>query len=204
MKIAFDIGGVLSKYPDIFRPLVERLLLAPAVISVRENGSVDVHVISDMKPHEKAVAYCHDNGFLVPPERIHCADYEADGEACKALLCASLGIDILVDDHGGYVCTPGSPPVRLLVMPDPSRPYYDDDWKTDGSEGNFGRRRNPAGSKRPPENRGCQKPGGWLLCVNCRKPITAGAAVGYQGGSRSHPVHVECEVRIERSANGGV
>lgn len=143
MRIAFDIGGVLSKYPQFFRPLVAALLDAPGV---------EVFVVSDMKPHAKAVAFCHDNGFMVSPERIVCADYETYGEYCKTDVCQGLGISVLVDDFAGYVAVPGSPPVRLLVMPDPFLPYYADDWKTDGSEGSFGRR-NPPGSKRPPEDR---------------------------------------------------
>lgn len=148
MKIAFDIGGVLSKYPDIFRPLVD-------LLCNRGNDpryGIEVYIISDMKPHEKAVAFCHDNGFMVPAERIICANYEIDGEMCKAETCWSLGIDILIDDFPGYVATLHCPPVRLLVMPDPTRPYYADQWKTDGSEGEFGRR-NPPGSKKPPEDR---------------------------------------------------
>lgn len=134
MKIAFDIGGVLSKYPDILRPLVDVL--------IRHGGDdVEVFVISDMKPHAKAVAFCHDNGFEVPRDRIICADYDAHGENCKAIACEDLGIDMLIDDFPGYVAQIGSPRVRLLVMPDPSKPYYADEWQTDGSEGGFGRRK---------------------------------------------------------------
>jgi hypothetical protein len=142
VRIAFDIGGVLSKQPDIFRPLVYALLQTE-----RASGYlVRVFVISDMRPHAKAVAFCHDNGFMVPPERIICADYDTHGENCKAVVCEELSIDVLVDDFPGYVAQIGSPRVRLLVMPDPSQPYYADDWKTDGSEGNFGRRKlAPAG-----------------------------------------------------------
>jgi hypothetical protein len=147
VRIAFDIGGVLSKFPDVFRPLFDAVLAAEAF------GKVEVWVVSDMKPHAKALAFCHDNNFWVRPERVVCADYQANGEACKAVVCEQLGIDVLVDDFIGYIATPGRPPVRLLVMPDPELPYYADDWKTDGSEGNFGRR-NPPGSKRPPEDRG--------------------------------------------------
>lgn len=136
MKIAFDIGGVLSKYPAVFRPLVKLLLgrgSDPAY-------GVEVFIISDMKPHTKAVAFCYDNGFMVPPERILCADYDQYGEQCKSKICWENDIDILVDDHMGYLTAAGAPWVRLFVMPDPNLPYYDDSWKTDGSEGNFGRR----------------------------------------------------------------
>lgn len=143
VRVAFDIGGVLSKYPDVFRLVVSTLVVS---------SEVEVYILSDMKPHAKAVAFCHDNDFFVPPENIICCDYEQYGETCKAVECERLGIDILVDDFPGYVATVGNPLVRLLVMPDPSLPYYADSWKTDGSEGNFGRR-NPLGSKRPTEDR---------------------------------------------------
>lgn len=144
VRVAFDIGGVLSKYPGIWRPIFHVLARAPGI---------DVYVISDMKPHAKTMAFCHDNGFMVPAEQIRCADYETYGELCKAVLCRELGIDVLIDDHMGYLVTADQPLVRLLVMPDPLLPYYHNDWKTDGSEGNFGRR-NPPGSKRPTEDRG--------------------------------------------------
>jgi len=149
VRIAFDIGGVLSKYPGVFRPLIDLLCFR----GIDPRYGIETYILSDMKPHEKAVAFCHDNGFPVPPQRVVCCDYLEHGEGCKAVACERLGIDILVDDHIGYVATAGKPLVRLLVMPDPSLPYYHDDWKTDGSEGTFGRRRNPAGSKRPPEDR---------------------------------------------------
>lgn len=143
IRVAFDIGGVLSKYPDTFRPLVAVLLASEAV---------EVWIISDMKPHAKAVAFCHDNGFMVPSMRVVCADYQTHGEECKAVACEQIGIDVLIDDFPGYVATFGKPPVRLLVMPDPRLDYYAAEWVTDGSEGNFGRR-NPPGSKKPPEDR---------------------------------------------------
>jgi hypothetical protein len=132
MRIAFDIGGVLSKYPDIMLPLVRALCLS---------SEIDVFVISDMKPHEKAVSFCHDNGFHLPADSIVCADYDRHGENCKAIVCEELGIDMLIDDFPGYVAKIGSPRVRLLMMPDPSQPYYSDGWITDGSEGDFGRRK---------------------------------------------------------------
>jgi hypothetical protein len=143
MRIAFDIGGVLSKYPDVFRPL----------LSVLHETEVKVWVISDMHPVEKVIDWLDRNRMTCYRDRVRSADYQTHGENCKAILCEELGIDILIDDHMGYLAQIGSPRVRLLVMPDPSLPYYADSWKTDGSEGDFGRRRNPPGSKRPPEDR---------------------------------------------------
>mgnify|MGYP000343712098 CR=1 FL=1 len=132
ISISFDIGGVLSKYPDILRPIVAALLAS---------ADVEVHVLSDMCPHEKCVAWVHQNGFPVPAAQIHSCDYSGLGEECKASKARELGLDVLVDDHPGYVATIGAPALRLFTMPDPTRPYYHDDWTTDGSEGDFGRRR---------------------------------------------------------------
>lgn len=132
VKIGFDIGGILSKYPDILRPLVRALLASP---------EIEVHVLSDMHPHAKCVQWVHMNDFDVPPEHIHSCDYTEHGEECKAVKARELGLHILVDDFIGYLAVIGSPPLRLLSMPDPSRDYYHETWKTDGSEGNFGRRR---------------------------------------------------------------
>lgn len=155
LKIAFDVGGVISKYPEEFFVLVEVLMRGSDALAVLsgQKDIIEVHVISDMHPRQKISDMLRRNGWNVPYDRVHSADYKAHGESCKAVLCKELGIDILVDDFIGYVATPGSPLVRLLVMPDPALPYYADSWETDGSEGDFGRRKNPAGSKRPPEDR---------------------------------------------------
>lgn len=139
IRIAFDIGGVLSKHPDIWRRLIGALVMWP--------NDFEVHVITDMHPREKSIRVVHENGFeMIPADRIHSADYAGEGEACKAVLCERLGIDVLIDDFIGYVAVPGAK-VRLLMMPDCDRPYYHEQWKTNGTEGDFGRRtrRKPPG-----------------------------------------------------------
>lgn len=130
MKIAIDIGGVISKYPKQFRNFVEGCT----------GSSIDIYIISDMHDTEKIYDMLVKNDILVDREKIFSADYNRYGEGCKAELCRELGIDILIDDFVGYVSLPGMPPVRLLVMPDAALPYYHEKWKTDGSEGDFGRR----------------------------------------------------------------
>lgn len=139
MKIAFDVGGVLSKYPQIFRPLLEMLHRRGDDPAYR----IECWVISDMHPVEKIIDMLKANQMPFLSHRVRSANYALHGEACKAVLCKDLGIDILVDDFIGYVATPGSPLIRLLLMPDPSLPYYHDSWWTDGSEGDFGRRKKP-------------------------------------------------------------
>jgi hypothetical protein len=135
VKIAFDVGGVLSKYPRHFTRLMEAL---------RDAGH-ELHVISDMHPREKILEALRRNGFLltglVAEGSVHSADYANYGEACKAALCRDLGIDALVDDFPGYLVWPwpGPAPLRLLVQPDPYRPYWSALWGTD-DEQEFGRR----------------------------------------------------------------
>lgn len=129
LRIAFDIGGVLSKYPDILRRMILALLA----------GGAEVHVITDMHDQADVLRQLERNGYgAIPAEHVHCADYDAHGEGCKAVLLDSLGIEVFLDDFIGYVSAGGCP-VRLLVMPDASKPYYADDWQSDGVP-EFGRR----------------------------------------------------------------
>lgn len=46
---------------------------------------------------------------------------------------------MMIDDFPAYVAEGRA--ARLLLMPNIREPYYHDHWKTDGKEGNFGRRR---------------------------------------------------------------
>ena len=57
---------------------------------------------------------------------------------CKAQVIEENNIDIHIDDFPGYCAHTKA--ISLLVWPNPYEPYYHDDFKTDGSEGNFGRR----------------------------------------------------------------
>ena len=139
LKIAFDIGGVLSKYPDQFRKLINKLQ-GDTQVSLSPN--VEVYVISDMHDVDMMYKMLLMNDIHVSKERIYSADYKNQGEYCKTKLCDELGIDIFIDDFIGYVAEGDF--IRLLVMPNAKKPYYDDSWKTDGSEGDFGRHRKPS------------------------------------------------------------
>jgi hypothetical protein len=128
VRIGLDVGGVISKYPDVFR----RLLLA----FDRAEG-IEVWIISDMHPEKTIIEMMELNEIPFSKQRVRSADYKAHWEMCEAVLCEQLGIDILINDFPGYVAV--GKHVRLLVMPNPREPYYHDSWKTNGSEGNFGR-----------------------------------------------------------------
>lgn len=128
LKVAFDIGGVLSKYPEIFRPILLAL----------QAGGIECYIITDMLSKEDAVRAISTNGFgFIKRANVYCADYEAHGELCKAVLLKELGVSLYIDDHPGYLTE--NCPVRLLLLPDPNLPYYADEWQTHNQEEKFGR-----------------------------------------------------------------
>lgn len=133
MKVAFDIGGVVSKYPDKFRELINALILAKS----------DVYVITDMHDKIEVVKQLRSNGFeAIPEDNVYCADYDQYGEFCKAVLLKDLKIDLFFDDFVGYVGWDskfGEAPIRCLLAPNAFKPYWDDSWKCEG--GQFGRRK---------------------------------------------------------------
>ena len=130
LRVALDIGGVISKYPEIMCQLAQALT----------TGGAEVLVITDMQDRPSIDAALEANGFgFIPAANIHCADYARHGEGCKAELLRELGVHIMLDDFIGYVAEPGCP-IRCLVMPDASRPYYADTWQMPSGEPEFGRR----------------------------------------------------------------
>lgn len=133
LKISFDIGGVLSKYPEKFKPLVAALLTSK---------DIEVFVITDMHDHKQSVKFVQENGFDIPAERILNSDYAKYGENCKAKTIEENNIDIHIDDFPGYCAHTKC--INLFVWPNPELPYYADEFKTDGSEGDFGRRKKNA------------------------------------------------------------
>lgn len=133
MRFAFDIGGVISKYPEQFRHLA---------VTLAAEGN-DVFVITDMHNKAEVVEMLADNGFgFIDEVHVFCADYQKHGEFCKAILLRDLKIDFFFDDFVGYVqwdSSFGPAPVRMLIAPDGFRPYWHDGWKVkDGHD--FGRR----------------------------------------------------------------
>lgn len=134
MKIAFDIGGVLSKYPEEFKKLTKQLWMYRN----------DIYVITDMHNKEDVLKQLRTNGFdeeIIPNENVYCADYATHGELCKAVLLRDLQISMFYDDFIGYTMWPphfGPAPIRCLIMPDAYRPYWAPEWKCES--GDFGRR----------------------------------------------------------------
>lgn len=130
MKIAIDIGGAISKYPEIFREMISAFRAAGA----------ETFILTDQHPREAVLATLAANGFEFDAAHVLCAEYDRFADACKAVLLREHGIDIFVDDQPGYLAWPWATPapLRLRVEPDQRRPYWAPEWKCDG--GDFGRR----------------------------------------------------------------
>lgn len=131
MNIAFDLGGVISKDPR-WKSLINIL---------QHTGDVKVYIITDMHNKEEVIKILKDNQVNIDTYcNMYCADYNKYGEMCKAILCRELKIDFIFDDFAGYLqwdSQLGEPPIRLLVQPDWTKPYWHTSWKCEGSE--FGR-----------------------------------------------------------------
>ena len=149
MKIGFDIGGVLSKYPEKFLQLIADLLGCDG----QRNSDTEIYFITDQYLKELVIKTHIDNEFTGEfltnkyiwqedyDKLVHCADYEKHGNMSKALLIKELGIDIFIDDFEAYLSwdsTLGPQPILLKVMPDVFKPYHAPTWKQEG--GDFGRR----------------------------------------------------------------
>lgn len=133
-NVAFDIGGVLSKYPELF--------LGAIKYEKQSQGNIDnVYIITDMHKPEQTLDMLTRNGFMdyLKKDNIINADFEKYGEACKKVELEKHNICMFFDDFPAYVSD--GCPIKCRVLPDLTKPYYADSWQTDGSEGSFGRRR---------------------------------------------------------------
>lgn len=133
MRIAFDIGGVISKFPNEFADMMAAFWRAEHLI----------YILTDMHDRDEVERMLKDNGVMRhirSPGHILIADYATHGEAAKAVILRDKGIDVFVDDFPGYLVWPWPTPapLRLQVMPDPRRPYWHPGWACNGGE--FGRR----------------------------------------------------------------
>ena len=115
MKISVDIGGVITRWPDKIRPMLERLQGYPGCT---------VYLLTDMAPSSDPEAKVAKFGFVrgIDYDEILCADYATHGEQCKAVLIREHGIDIHIDDYPSY-CVTDSDCLTLFVWPRPDKPY---------------------------------------------------------------------------------
>ena len=128
LKVAFDIGGVFSRYPDQFRAMAWAL----------RAGGATVFLLTDMNPAD-AERCCRENDLfplvgsigvplfgadLMP--WVLSGDWSCDGDRCKQVLMEEHGIDVLIDDRPDY-CADGDF-IGLVLSPRPDEPYYHPTW----------------------------------------------------------------------------
>src|SRR5688500_10946570 len=105
MKIAFDIGGTISRYPTTFIRMMKAL----------QDGGVEVFILTDMN-NADAMKLCEQNDIdFIDESRILSADWNTYGDLCKSRLMQQHSIDILIDDRPDYCAT--GPFIGLVLSP---------------------------------------------------------------------------------------
>lgn len=117
MIVAFDIGGVISRYPEKMKEMMQALI----------QGGIDVRVVTDI-PFEKAWRLLCLNGFdFLSKGQLHSGDWAIHGDMCKSVICERFGIDVLIDDRPDY-CAVGDF-IGMVLSPRPDKkPYYSENW----------------------------------------------------------------------------
>ena len=117
MKVAFDIGGVISRYPECMRWLIAALI----------RGGAQVYVLTDMKK-EDALAALRENQLihLFAEDHVLSADWSDHGDLCKSVVCEREGIRVLIDDRPDYLAHGDF--IGLALSPRPRVPYYHPTW----------------------------------------------------------------------------
>lgn len=135
LRIAFDIGGVISRYPGEMKTLMQRLI----------NGGAYVFLLTDMNRAD-AHAACRENklynfighrGLIgsgingagtedLREQYILCANWSDYGDQCKTRLMEMNKINFLIDDRPDY-CAEGDY-IGLVLSPRQHIPYYHNSW----------------------------------------------------------------------------
>ncbi len=136
LTIAFDIGGVISRYPEKMKQLMAVLI----------KGGALVYILTDMNPVD-ALAAVRANGLmhLIGHDRllsdpyfqsarnryILSANWSRDGDLCKTRIMEDEGIDFLIDDRPDYAAKGDF--IGLVLSPRPDVPYYHESWSNTGT-----------------------------------------------------------------------
>jgi hypothetical protein len=113
MKIGFDFHGVIEKYPDVFRPLMESLRAMGAEIFIVSGPPLN-QLIYEVASFEYLVDKHWDNLISVidyikkigkKTWQDEKGDWWTDDESfwsSKSMICEEYGIDLLIDDSVQY------------------------------------------------------------------------------------------------------
>jgi hypothetical protein len=116
MRVAFDIGGLISRYPDEMKTLMHALTA----------GGVEVHIMTDMNSKDAWNAVLENGLDFIPANRVHSCDWSQYGDLCKTKMMEKIGIHVLVDDRPDY-CASGDF-IGLVLSPRPEKGYYHKTW----------------------------------------------------------------------------
>src|SRR4051812_9478510 len=108
MKVAFDIGGVISRYPRQMKALMRALIA----------GGIDVRILTDMNPTDAERARVENGLDFIGPDKVHSCDWSRYGDRCKTIVMEEQGISILIDDRPDY-CAEGDF-IGLVLSPRPA------------------------------------------------------------------------------------
>lgn len=121
LKISFGIGGVITKYPNEMRMLIDAL---------SESDSVEVYIISDLTKEHPTQKLLQRNGIEIPVERILLADRAKYGEKCISKVVQDNNIDIHMDANPAY-CD-NTKGINFFLWPNTNIPYFSPDFKSKG------------------------------------------------------------------------
>lgn len=116
-RVGFDIGGVISKFPEPMKALMRALASSP---------EHEVFIITDM-PIAIAKQMLECNNVPFDDEHLICVDFSAHQDLCKSNLAETHGIDIMIDDRPDYVALGFQ--IGFIISPRPLLPYEHASWK---------------------------------------------------------------------------
>ncbi len=120
LKVAFDLGGLISRYPGEMKTLMACLIRSGA----------EVFILTDMNHIDARRAITENNlgGFISADwsKHILSADWSKHGDLCKTILMEMHKINILIDDRPNYAAIGNF--IGLVLSPRPHVPYYHNTW----------------------------------------------------------------------------
>ncbi len=110
IRISFDVGGVITKYPSEFVAIIDAL---------QKSKIIEVFILTDMdyQATKKILIKC---GLKFKLQNILNADWEKYGERCKKVLIEKHNIHVHFDDLPSY-CQ--SSAISLFVWPNNDIPF---------------------------------------------------------------------------------
>jgi hypothetical protein len=121
LRVGFDIGGVISRYPAQMKELMRALT----------TGGVEVFLVTDMNKADALKAREANGLDFIPESNVLSANWNDHGDLCKTEVIRQYGLDVLIDDRPDYASSGDF--IGLVLSPRPHVPYYHPTWKNEGT-----------------------------------------------------------------------